>query len=76
MARGREAYKCRNRDPWYAIPDVRVPDAFLSYMSGRRPVLVRNDAECVCTNSLHAVTSRNGVSFMQSNALGRTRLWT
>ena len=51
----REAYKCRNRNPWYVVPDVRVPDAFLSYMSGVRPVLVRNDAECVCTNSVHAV---------------------
>src|ERR1700722_9195509 len=30
----RQAYKCRVRDPWYAVPDVRVPDFFLSYMSG------------------------------------------
>jgi adenine-specific DNA-methyltransferase len=51
----RKGYKCRNRSPWYAVPDVRVPDAFLSYMSGRRPVLVRNEAGCVCTNSVHAV---------------------
>ncbi|MBN1867139.1 SAM-dependent DNA methyltransferase [Candidatus Sumerlaeota bacterium] len=63
--RGREVrkgYKCRNRDPWYAIPDVRVPDAFLSYMSGRKPAFVRNDTECVCTNSVHAVSSKNGMS--------------
>jgi len=61
--RGREVrngYKCRNRDPWYAIPDVRVPDAFLSYMSGGKPALVRNNAECVCTNSVHAVFKKNG----------------
>lgn len=51
----REGYKCRNRDPWYVVPDVRVPDAFLSYMSGMRAALVRNDAGCVCTNSVHAV---------------------
>ncbi len=51
----RQRYKCRNRDPWYAIPDVRIPDAFLSYMSGQKPALVRNDARCVCTNSVHAV---------------------
>jgi len=51
----RKGYKCRNRHPWYAVLDVRVPDAFLSYMSGTRPSLVRNDAGCVCTNSLHAV---------------------
>jgi adenine-specific DNA-methyltransferase len=58
----RTRYKCRNRYPWYAIPDVRVPDAFLSYMSGTKPSFVRNNAGCVCTNSLHAVFKRKAVS--------------
>lgn len=53
--RVKETYKCRNRDPWYVIPDVHVPHAFLSYMSGKGPVLVANPAGCVCTNSVHAV---------------------
>jgi adenine-specific DNA-methyltransferase len=53
--RAKEAYKCRNREPWYVVPDVRVPDGFLSYMSGLRPALVSNSARCVCTNSVHAV---------------------
>jgi len=48
-------YKCRNRKPWYVVPDVTVPHAFLSYMSGSRPALVSNLAGCVCTNSVHAV---------------------
>lgn len=68
---GQEArltYKCRNRDPWYGVPDVKVPDAFLSVMCGTRPHLVRNEAACVCTNSLHAVTLRGGVTM---NALQR-----
>jgi adenine-specific DNA-methyltransferase len=51
----REAYKCRVREPWYSVPDVYVPDYFLSYMSGERAQLVRNDANCTCTNSLHGV---------------------
>ena len=51
----RQAYKCRVRDPWYSVPDVRVPDFFLTYMSGRNVGLVRNDAGASCTNSLHAV---------------------
>ncbi len=55
----RRGYKCRNRHPWYVVPDVRAPDAFLSYMSGKRPALVRNDAGCVCTNSVHAVFRRS-----------------
>ena len=63
----RKAYKCRKRDPWYAVPDVRVPDAFLTYMSGKHVSLVRNEAKCVCTNSLHAVfaTGRASVGQMQ-----------
>jgi len=55
---GREAsqgYKCRNRTPWYAVPDVQVPDLMLSYMSGRSVNLVRNLAGVTCTNSVHSV---------------------
>jgi adenine-specific DNA methylase len=57
----RSAYKCRVRDPWYSVPDVQIPDFFLSYMSGRAASLVRNDAACTCTNSVHAVRLREGV---------------
>lgn len=53
--RARAGYKCRNRDPWYSVPDVQVPDFFLTYMSGREASLVRNDAGCTCTNSVHSV---------------------
>lgn len=55
----REAYKCRKRDPWYSVPDVQIPDMFLSYMSGRAPHLVRNGAGCTCTNSVHGVRIRD-----------------
>jgi hypothetical protein len=53
--KARLAYKCRNRTPWYSVPDVNVPDYFLSYMSGSKPNLVQNLARCSCTNSVHAV---------------------
>jgi adenine-specific DNA methylase len=58
----RVTYKCRNRNPWYVVPDVRVPHAFLSYMSGGGPSLVANLAGCVCTNSLHAVILRRNIT--------------
>lgn len=58
--RARTSYKCRNRKPWYVVPDVRIPHAFLSYMSGYGPQLVANTAGCTCTNSLHAVEMLNG----------------
>jgi hypothetical protein len=51
----RASYKCRNRSPWYVVPDVQKPDAFLSYMSGESPSLVENKARCVCSNAVHAV---------------------
>ncbi len=59
----REAYKCRNRNPWYAVPGVVVPDGFLTYMSGTNVQLVKNSAGCVATNSVHVVKLRNGHTF-------------
>ena len=56
----RASYKCRNRKPWYAVPDIKVPQAFMTVMNGSRPSLIFNDAGCVCTNSLHAVKLRHG----------------
>jgi len=57
------AYKCRVRSPWYAVPDVIVPDGFLSYMSSEGPSLVANRANCSCTNSVHMVRLTRKVRF-------------
>lgn len=59
---GREAsqgYKCRNRAPWYVVPDVQIPDFVMSYMSGRSANLVANAAGISCTNSVHAIRVRD-----------------
>jgi len=66
--KARTTYKCRNRDPWYAVPDVVVPDAFLAYMSGEGPGLVANHAGCAGSNSVHmvALTGTMKVSVLQS----------
>lgn len=72
-----KAYKCRMRTPWYSVPDVRTPDFFLSYMSGREVSLVQNDAKCTCTNSVHAVHFRSATArrqLMQAWASDFTRL--
>ncbi len=55
----RQAYKCRTREPWYAVPDVQVPDFILTYMSGRSASLVRNAAGVTCTNTMHSVRVRD-----------------
>ena len=57
--RAREAFKCRTRNPWYSVPDVHVPDFFLTYMSGLAPNPVRNSAAATCTNTVHGVRVRD-----------------
>lgn len=54
-------YKCRVRDPWYVVPGVVHPDAFLTYMSDEIPRLIINDAGACCSNTLLAV-ELSGVS--------------
>ncbi|MEO7652322.1 MAG: N-6 DNA methylase [Bryobacteraceae bacterium] len=55
-----QAYKCRVRTPWYSVPQVHQPDAFLSYMSGSTPHLVANHARAVAPNSLLGLRMRPG----------------
>lgn len=68
----RESYKCRNRNPWYSVPNVTIPDGFLSYMCSSVPSLVANRARCTCTNSIHAINMKPGERFTQlQNAWSR-----
>ncbi len=68
-------YKCRTRNPWYVVPDVKIPDFFLSYMSGRKVLLVQNAAGCACTNSLHTVRLKNKAAQAQIRAAQRSLLF-
>jgi adenine-specific DNA-methyltransferase len=61
----RSGFKVRTRNPWYSVPHVYQPDAFLSYMSGATPRLVANDAGVVAPNSLHILRLHAGVSLHQ-----------
>ena len=71
-----QGYKCRHRQPWYVVPHVRVPDGFLSYMSGLRPQLVTNAAGAVAPNTLHLVRLKatTDVSIATLTALWQTSL--
>ncbi|NLF18827.1 MAG: class I SAM-dependent methyltransferase [Lentisphaerae bacterium] len=53
-------YKCRHRRPWYAVPQVASPDAFLTYMSHAVPRVVANPCGAVAPNTLHCVHLREG----------------
>ena len=68
-------YKCRTRDPWYVVPDVKIPDYFLSYMSGRQVLLVQNAAGCTCTNSLHTVRLKDKATLPQIRAVKNSPLF-
>jgi hypothetical protein len=50
-----ERYKCRVRRPWYVVPGVVVPEAFLTYMSDVVPRLCLNRAGVATANTLLAV---------------------
>jgi len=55
-----DRYKCRTRRFWYVVPHVRVADAFLSYMSGEMPRLVKNTAGLVAPNTIHLLRFLKG----------------
>lgn len=46
-------YKCRTRQPWWKVPGVKVPDAFITYMSNEAPRLANNEVKAVSTNTVH-----------------------
>lgn len=45
-----DRYKCRNRHPWYVVPDVRRPDVLVSVFS-ENPILLVNDGQFTASNS-------------------------
>jgi adenine-specific DNA-methyltransferase len=64
-----ERHKCSIREPWYRVKLGAAPDAFLTYMSGKAPRLVINDAQIPSTNAIHGVTWLNTVSERESRSI-------
>lgn len=62
-----ERYKCRVRDPWWAVPLPKhgVPDALMTYCSSDHPRLVLNEAGALHTNTVHGVKMRNGADIAE-----------
>ncbi len=48
-------FKCRVRDPWWRVPGIRIPDIFIPYMIGKKPVSSVNRARAAYTNTLHGM---------------------
>jgi adenine-specific DNA-methyltransferase len=68
-----QRYKCRVREPWYAVPSIWQPDAILLRQAGDMPRLVHLAKKCAATDTIHRVTwiqpargRRHAVSFMNT----------
>jgi adenine-specific DNA-methyltransferase len=68
-----QRYKCRVRQPWYAVPSVWEPDALLLRQAGDMPRLVHLEKKCAATDTIHRVSwrqpahgPRHAVSFMNT----------
>jgi hypothetical protein len=46
------AWKCKSRDPWYVVPHVEAPAAFMPCMSASWPRLIVNKSNYTCTNNI------------------------
>jgi adenine-specific DNA-methyltransferase len=55
-----EGYKCSIRAPWYAVPSVWTPDAFLFRQIYDFPRVVLNQAGATSTDTIHRLTCRVG----------------
>jgi adenine-specific DNA-methyltransferase len=50
-----DRYKCRVRSPWFRVPGILTPEAFLTYMSDVVPRLCLNTARATSSNTLLTV---------------------
>jgi adenine-specific DNA methylase len=71
-------FKCSQRDPWYSVPSVWAPDAFLSRQVGMAPRLAVNDAGVTCTDTilrLSLTPGTDGPSLAQHFVNSLTYTW-
>lgn len=55
-----EGYKCSIRQPWYAVPSVWIPDAFVFRQIYDFPRVVFNTAEATSTDTIHRMRCKSG----------------
>ena len=80
LARGQEQgihrqFKCRNREPWYAVPSVWPADALLLRQAGDVPRLVHLSQRCTSTDTIHRVRWQQP-ALGQRHAAGFLNTWT
>lgn len=55
-----KGYKCSVRTPWYSVPSVYVPDAFVFRQIYDFPRIVLNEAEATATDTIHRMRCKGG----------------
>jgi adenine-specific DNA methylase len=55
-------YKCSIREPWYSVPSVWSPDAFLFRQIYDFPRILLNEAKATCTDTIHRMTVHSGTA--------------
>lgn len=62
-----EGYKCSIRIPWYAVPSVWVPDAFIFRQIYDFPRVVLNQAKATSTDTIHRLSCKTDPELVLSN---------
>ena len=68
-------FKCRSREPWYAVPSVWESDALLLRQAGEMPRLVHLSKRCTATDTIHRVRWNN-TSHAKRQTVGFMNSWT
>lgn len=55
-----KGYKCSIREPWYTVPSVWIPDAFVFRQIYDFPRVVQNTAEATSTDTIHRMRCKTG----------------
>ncbi|MEO7021156.1 MAG: N-6 DNA methylase [Ktedonobacteraceae bacterium] len=50
-----KGYKCSIRNPWYIVPSLWRPDAFMLRQVHNYPKIVLNETDATCTDTIHRV---------------------
>lgn len=67
-------YKCSIREPWYSVPSVWVPDAFMFRQIHDFPRIVANSAGATCTDTIHRMRMTGEMSVADVVAMCFTSL--
>jgi len=70
----KESGHCRKRKPWYRIPDVKVPDAFVPYVNDHSPRIILNVAGVLCTNAIHRLWWKTPKTVIEQETLALSAL--